>query len=472
MGIFDSAGNFFKNIIPSKTYTVKPAVPATAPIPFNYSPTAPGTSNFGSTPATALPFPSVSPTAPLPSSSFASPVIPQITSAPKTMPLTPTAPSMPTGAPSTMPAMPSTNGGLKAPPGMEYDGKGNLVPIGSNPAVGSNASASSPAVPTVDPKVQEAYDSAMKAVQEALKIDPEALSTQEDLDKLLESTKKAYTNTEGQAIPMDFITGQLASIERRANDLAEPLEKKLARLQAQRTSSLEASKFSLEQAGKALDRETARVNKTTADAESARRFDVEQKNKQAEIDLSNKKFEEDKRQFGETYAQNERKIAADAAAKMGDPNQKANDALQGFDLVNKILGGNTNAIAGVRGISSFFPGTEAQTTATQAKQLNAMLSLENRQKLKGSGAISDFEARTLADAASSLGIDPSTGYSSLGNDAFKAELRRIKGIFANAAGLEASVLITDPRTGISKQGPLDRNGINSAISQGYTVEYQ
>lgn len=87
---------------------------------------------------------------------------------------------------------------------------------------------------------------------------------------------------------------------------------------------------------------------------------------------------------------------------------------------------NLNAITGIPGPSAFFPGTKAAQTETLAKQLSAMLSLENRQQLKGSGAISDFEFKVLSDAASSLGIDPNTGRSNLSNGDFLQALKDLK----------------------------------------------
>ncbi len=136
----------------------------------------------------------------------------------------------------------------------------------AKPAPGTEASGSAKAVPSLG---EEAVRLAQAAYQKAMQISPDELSTQADIDRLVESTKKAYTNTENQAIPMGFITGQLSAIERRATDLAEPLDRKLARLQAARQSSLEASKFALERSDKAL-----------ADEKKA----AEDKNKVTEVD--------------------------------------------------------------------------------------------------------------------------------------------------------------------------------------------
>ncbi len=109
-----------------------------------------------------------------------------------------------------------------------------------------------PATVSAQSSLQKAVSKAQSIFTNAQKISPEQLSTQKDLDRLIESTKKAYLNTSGQAIPLEFITGQLKSIENRSLGLAEPLESKLARLQATRKSSLESSKFALERADQKL----------------------------------------------------------------------------------------------------------------------------------------------------------------------------------------------------------------------------
>jgi len=111
-----------------------------------------------------------------------------------------------------------------------------------------------PKIPTTESTIPSPGATTMtseeKAYQDNLKIGADELSTQEDLDKLLESARTGYQNTKGQSIPMEFITGQLKSVEERANLLKEPLERKLARLQAQRLANTEASKFALERSDK------------------------------------------------------------------------------------------------------------------------------------------------------------------------------------------------------------------------------
>ena len=112
-----------------------------------------------------------------------------------------------------------------------------------------------PPAPTMTSDAAKAQANAEVLYQQALQISPEALSTQEDLDKLIEATKKGYLDVEGKPIAMGAISGQAGLIEKRAMAMAEPLERKLARLQATRTASLEASKFALERTDKRAEAE-------------------------------------------------------------------------------------------------------------------------------------------------------------------------------------------------------------------------
>ena len=90
-----------------------------------------------------------------------------------------------------------------------------------------------------------------------------------------------------------------------------------------------------------------------------------------------------------------------------------------LSLITQLEGRNTNDITGIPGIGAIIPGSDYQRTKNIYDQLKGLLSLENRSKLKGSGAISDYEAKTLERAASSLGTN-------LGNKDFKDELAKLK----------------------------------------------
>ena len=141
------------------------------------------------------------------------------------------------------------------------------------------------------------------------------------------------------------------------------------------------------------------------------------------------------------------------------------EILDTYSLINEILNNPKRSL--VTGLSRFSPTAYlpgAGLIKNQIIQLQQILSLDNRQKLKGSGSVSDFEAKMLAQAATALGTN-------LSDDDFDKELKKIRGAFANASGIAADVSITDPNTGRTKTGTLDRRGINEAISQGFIIEY-
>jgi len=349
-----------------------------------------------------------------------------------------------------------------------------VIPPVTPPVTPETPPATTPA-PVVPSATQDAQNAAEKAYQESIKISPDELSTQEDIDRLIESTKEGYRKTSNQPVAMDFITGQLKAIEQRATGLAEPLEAKLARLQAARTSATEASKFALERADKDVETETTAAQTAKTEAESARRFGITQSNEEAKLaedkrqndlnyNLSVKKFEEDKRQFGETNAIAKRDVAIKEAKATADAvgNATVSNSLDNYQLVNDVLD-NAGAISGV-----FQPGlipfTSGSATLAKYNTLKGILSLENRKLLKGSGAISDFESRTLEKAASSL--------SRLTKQSdFIKELNKIKSAFATAAGMEANVKVTAPN-GEVVISTASRKEIDNLILEGNSVEYQ
>jgi hypothetical protein len=63
----------------------------------------------------------------------------------------------------------------------------------------------------------------------------------------------------------------------------------------------------------------------------------------------------------------------------------------------------------------------------QVKRLKASLSVENREKMKGSGAISDFEAKQLGEAATALD-------QAVDEPSFRRELQRINQILGGGSG--------------------------------------
>jgi hypothetical protein len=389
-----------------------------------------------------------------PSVNLNSPVKPEVK-----LPVAPAVSPTPMGSNVTQtPAIPVTNDQNAYKSANVVGGISSLTPpvpkIDTQDAQGAKES---PAVPSVSPDTQKAIDSAQKAYEESLKLSPEELSTQEDLDKLVESTKTAYRDTKGQAIPLEFITGQLRSIEERATGLAEPLERKLSRLQAARTSAMSASKFALERSDKKAEAERTAAEKSIPKApepftlgEGQIRYDAQ----------------------GNVIARGAEKSMSETAQQKALEKKEAlergkSDTLDSYSIVNELL--NNPALSQISGLQNpftiFTPGTEAQTAKNLYQQIKGILALENRQKLKGTGAISDFESRTLEQAASALGRN-------LSDAEFQKQLKKIRGALATSAGLEAQIKITDPSTGESQIISASRAGIDSAIADGMTVEYQ
>ncbi len=358
---------------------------------------------------------------------------------------------------------------LVNPPGAIYDRNTGLK-IGETPKMPLDEE-KKPVVPNLPPEAQKAVETAESAYKDSLEISPDELSTQEDLDKLIESTKKGYLATENQAIPMEFITGQLKSIEDRATNLAEPLERKLARLQAARTSSLEASKFALERADKKLtaEKDTLKPISGTSFYDPATGTFKQAPSTTAKASESFTLGAGENRYdaSGNLIASGGAKPISDAQAvknqeKVEAEEAKTQESLLTANLVNQLLQGKTDAIFGA---GQFLPSlTGSATEVTQFDTLKAKLALGARELIKGSGAISDFEARTLQNASSVLSRKMS-------NEAGKNALIQIRGALMSNAGQPVNVKVTDPSTGRSVETTAVRDDIGKFISEGNIVEY-
>lgn len=134
--------------------------------------------------------------------------------------------------------------------------------------------------------------------------------------------------------------------------------------------------------------------------------------------------------------------------------QQSKTAQSTIDVIDELLArgdDKIDAITGIPAISSFFPGTDAQVTKNLAQQLGGMLSLQNRQQLKGSGAISDFEFKVLQQAASSLGID-SSGRSNLSAKEFTDELKKLKSNLTDSVNAASGGIAPDEENYLLSQG--------------------
>jgi len=247
------------------------------------------------------------------------------TSLPKRPVAGPTAPTAPTTPTAPQPGTASFNAQLEQ---IRKTAQGISTQL-SEKAVTRDAAAAPPP-PVVPDETQKAITSAEKAVADASIITAGELTTQADLDRLITSTRTAFTNTENQPIPLEFITGQLSNIESRALDLAEPLESKLARLQAKRTNAVEASKFALERADAAAAAETTAAAQLSKDTESRRQFGLQQ-------GLAQDKFDEDVRQFGLQFASDERERASNVDALNGGGFNDGSFSQEAQQIANLIL---------------------------------------------------------------------------------------------------------------------------------------
>ncbi len=314
--------------------------------------------------------------------------------------------------------------------------------------------------------------------------------------------RKGFVNAQNQPIAMDFITGQQKAIEDRAGALAEPLERKLARLQAARQASLDASSFALERADKTAETERENqkfglnyvFNKEQA-AEEKRQFesgvkerqlDRSEANAQAQrdFDFSREQFEENKRQFGIEYAEGKRRTDLDyslsekkfnedvrqfglnyalAAREMamkeaeaegiGEPSQysteRAQRTINSVDELMAKVGGTT---VGWGSMLSGVPTSGARNFAAELDTLkssiafNELTAMREASKTGGAlGQVSDREIKLLSSALGALDQGQSV-------ENFKAQLEKIKGSiqrWQEAQGQAGgSGSWTDPDTGV------------------------
>jgi hypothetical protein len=185
------------------------------------------------------------------------------------------------------------------------------------------------------------------------------------------------------------------------------------------------------------------------------------------------KAAQDAKEFGMNYALDAKKVAIEQQkANQTDPNSTTNinknatDAASSLNVINSLLSNSSiGAISGVPALTAFLPGTNAQLAKNQFKQIKGMLALENRSKLKGSGAVSDFESRTLESAASSLDTN-------LSDKEFVRQLKQVRGVIATSHGLDADVLVIDPKTKQSQIVSANSQSIANMVADNLIVEYQ
>lgn len=132
-------------------------------------------------------------------------------------------------------------------------------------------------------------------------------------------------------------------------------------------------------------------------------------------------------------------------------------------LLSSTFGGVLNNPLGVA--QRNIQGSASYTYANQIDNIISQLALAARGQLKGQGQVSDFEGRLLSKAQTSLTIGTNP------TDA-KRELAQIRGAILTSSGKTVAVKITDPKTKQSSVIYANQAGIQQAVDDGLTVEYQ
>ncbi len=135
------------------------------------------------------------------------------------------------------------------------------------------------------------------------------------------------------------------------------------------------------------------------------------------------------------------------------------------DISNILADPNIDSVFGLTNmIGRSIPGTPAYTLSSQVNNVIQQAALAERGKLKGQGAVSDFEGKMLKEAVTALKLNQNP------EDAKKA-LVKLRGAVTTSSGGSASVVITN-KEGVSKPGLADQKTIMDAINSGYRVEYK
>ncbi len=165
------------------------------------------------------------------------------------------------------------------------------------------------------------------------------------------------------------------------------------------------------------------------------------------------------------------KIASEIQQANSVGDTKKSEALSGLQLVNTII--DSGKLSKITGYSRSLTGKWLDTAEVrgQVKQLLAILTLENRQKLKGQGTITDYEQKILENASNAFAsaLDPKSGTIALTEEQLERQLNQVRGVFQNAAGLPANVVV---QKGNAKEVvKATRQQIEQMIADGYSVEY-
>lgn len=413
MSIFDTLKNSLSNLFkPKKKTPVIPSAPQynSQTIPLLESKLGPSSVPYTPPKPTPTPAPTVKPT-PVPTT-------PKATS-------TPTFPIPPTPAPTPTPVYSTTQ---------TSDGKT------INPATGGITTApATPAIPKVDTlaPLRKTVSDAESAYRSSLQLTPEEIAAEEELSRLSDSFRQGYQDIQDETIPLQFITGKAQSLENRALNLTEPLKDKLARLQAKRLATSEASRFALERADKAFEVEKTKTEPRSVSAsESIVKFNPET----GEYESLYTPPTKDETKTPDGFSLSPGQIRYDAfgniIAQASKEAEKDEDTTSPYSVeraartvanVDEILPQvNAGTVGPVGLASSLVPGTPAFYLKAQLDTLKSniafgeLTAMREASKTGGAlGQVSDREGRLLESALGALnqGLTP---------EQFKIQLNKIR----------------------------------------------
>jgi len=321
------------------------------------------------------------------------------------------------------------------------------------------------------PKARTGYDDAMQAYIDSLRVSPEEKQAREYLNTLVSQSKQDYEKALGTGETLGFAAGEAARVNKQNQFGIDAASGALGALTDYRKGDTEAIKARLDYEKGLMDsdfdkekfaEDTRRYGQDYALKE--RQMAQDAKQSESATKLAQDKFAEDKRQFGLEYAIKQSQLAIDKQKAGGAQVPGQIDATTGsaLQLVNSILP-KAGTISG-KFQSGVIPFTAGSQTKRDYDQLKNVLALGARQLIKGSGAISDYEARMLQDSTNALSRLTS-------EKDFSQALKNVSGVLRSNAGLPTTVRILQNGKEVDS-GPLTREDIYDAAAQGYQIVYE
>lgn len=118
--------------------------------------------------------------------------------------------------------------------------------------------------------------------------------------------------------------------------------------------------------------------------------------------------------------------------------QKANEVIDTSNLIDRVLGSNTDNLTGVlraQGGWNPWANLDAKSTSSLINQVSSQLQLAAAGKLKGQGQITENERAILRDAVLALNPDGKGGYA-LSDDELRRRLKEAQAILMRNAGMQ------------------------------------